>query len=276
VRCSWSALCREPAESSLLPRCDISIADSYASQSQRSRVISEAWFRSFGYCLSCDSSELRPTAANTRVSDFVCPECRQSYELKTFGLKPKRSLVDGAYSAMISRIKGGDAPTLMLLERSPVWDVRSLTAVHGSFLTPSVIVQRKPLSPSARRAGWVGCNIRLDLIAADAQIPLVKDGRACEPEVVRTAFRQFNRLGELSLNARGWATLTLRMIRSLGGSTFSLDDLYRREQRFSSVYPANHNVRAKIRQQLQVLRDMGYLEFCGRGTYRLLIETASL
>ncbi len=175
---------------------------------------------------------------------------------------------------MISRIKSGDAPTLVLLERSQAWDVRSLTAVHGSFLTPSVIVQRKPLSPGARRAGWVGCNIRLDMIADDAQIPIVKDGRPREPEVVRAAFRQFNRLGELSLNARGWATLTLRMIRSLGTSIFSLDDLYRRELLFSSVYPANRNVRAKIRQQLQVLRDMGYLQFCGRGTYRLLIGVA--
>ena len=262
-------------ESSLLLHCDISIADSYTSQTQRSRVISEAWFRSFGYCLSCDSSELRPTIANTKVSDFVCPGCNQSYELKTFELKPKRNLVDGAYSAMISRIKSGDAPTLMLLERSHAWDVQSLTAVHGLFLTPSVIVQRKPLSPGARRAGWVGCNIRLDLIAEDAQIPLVKDGQPNDPKVVRAAFRQFNRLGELNLNARGWATLTLRMIRSLGRSTFSLDDLYQRELRFSSVYPANQNVRAKIRQQLQVLRDMGYLEFCGRGTYRLLIEAAS-
>jgi type II restriction enzyme len=61
------------------------------------------------------------------------------------------------------------------------------------------------------------------------------------------------------------------MIRSLGSEAFSLDDLYRRELLFSAVYPANRNVRAKIRQQLQVLRDLGYVEFCGRGTYRLLI-----
>ena len=162
----------------------------------------------------------------------------------------------------------------MLLERDKAWDVRSLTAVHGSFITPSVIVQRKPLSPTARRAGWVGCNIRLDLIALDAQIPIIRDGKPSKPEVARAAFRQFNRLGNLSLTARGWATLTLRVVRSLDKSTFSLDELYRREMHFSSVYPENRNVRAKIRQQLQVLRDMGYLEFCGRGTYRLLIGVA--
>jgi len=162
----------------------------------------------------------------------------------------------------------------MLLERSASWEIRGLTAVHSTFLTPSVIEARKPLSPSARRAGWIGCNIRLDLIALDAQIPLVAEGRASRPEVVRAAFQQFNRLGGINPTARGWATLTLQVIRSLGADAFSLDDLYRRELLFSSVYPANRNVRAKIRQQLQILRDMGYVEFCGGGAYRLLTKTA--
>jgi type II restriction enzyme len=38
----------------------------------------------------------------------------------------------------------------------------------------------------------------------------------------------------------------------------------------SSKYPGNRHVRPKIRQQLQVLRDSGYLEFLSKGTYRLL------
>jgi len=118
--------------------------------------------------------------------------------------------------------------------------------VHGTFLTPSVIEERKPLSMSARRAGWIGCNIRLDLIAPDAQIPVVAEGRASKRETVRAAFQQFNRLGDLNPSARGWATLTLQMIRSLGADAFSLDDLYRREPLFSAVYPANRNVRPRF------------------------------
>ncbi len=38
--------------------------------------------------------------------------------------------------------------------------------------------------------------------------------------------------------------------------------------RLSALYPDNHNVRPKIRQQLQVLRDRGWLSFGGRGTDR--------
>ena len=33
-------------------------------------------------------------------------------------------------------------------------------------------------------------------------------------------------------------------------------------------YPSNHNIRPKIRQQLQVLRDRGIIEFLGNGNYR--------
>ena len=42
----------------MLLRCDISAADKYTSQAQRSRVLSEAWFQSNGYCLSCDNDRL--------------------------------------------------------------------------------------------------------------------------------------------------------------------------------------------------------------------------
>lgn len=67
-----------------------------------------------------------------------------------------------------------------------------------------------------------------------------------------------------------------RQIRSLpqrrGGTDrlpeFTLSDVYAHEAALAALYPGNHNVRPKIRQQLQVLRDRGWLEFNGRGTYQ--------
>jgi len=254
----------------MLLRCDTSAADSYTSQAQKSRVLSEAWFQSNGYCLSCDNDRLRATIANTKARDFVCPSCKHNYELKTFGTRPKRTLVDGAYSALMSRILDGSVPTLMMLERNDAWEIQSLTAIHHLFLTPIVIEKRKPLSPTARRAGWVGCNIRLDLISPDAQVEIVKSGRLNEPKLVREAFRRFEQLRIIEPRNRGWATLTLRAIRSIGREAFKLDDLYGQEKQFAEVYPGNRNIRAKIRQQLQVLRDLGFVAFRGKGTYNLL------
>jgi hypothetical protein len=45
-------------------------------------------------------------------------------------------------------------------------------------------------------------------------------------------------------------------------------EMYERDAEFKK-YPKNWHVRDKIRQQLQVFRDKGFLEFLGSGTYRL-------
>jgi type II restriction enzyme len=50
-------------------------------------------------------------------------------------------------------------------------------------------------------------------------------------------------------------------------------ELYAFEGILSARYPGNRHVRAKIRQQLQVLRDKGYLGFDGDGNYTLRNST---
>lgn len=84
---------------------------------------------------------------------------------------------------------------------------------------------------------------------------------------MRRQFKRFLPLADLSADQRGWTTLTLRIIRNLGKPVFSLRDLYERERQFSMAYPANRHVRPKIRQQLQVLRDLGVVSFEGNGVY---------
>jgi type II restriction enzyme len=254
----------------MLLQCDTSIADRYTSSAQKSRVISEAWFGANLYCLSCDQNSLTPSAINNRATDFICPVCRQAYELKTCKKEPKRRLVDGSFRVLMGRVSDGSAPALMILERDAQWRITGLTAIHHLFLTASVIEERKPLSIHARRAGWVGCNIRLDLIASDAQVDVILRGNEHDSNSVRAAFQRFNKLDQVEPASRGWTTLTLKLIRDLKNSSFSLDTLYERENLLKSHYPANRNIRAKIRQQLQVLRDLGFLEFEGRGHYRIL------
>jgi type II restriction enzyme len=252
-------------------KCDVSAAAGYTSSSQIARVLSESWFESNVYCLACHSDKLNSTSANTQATDFVCPDCKQNYELKTFLKKPARSLVDGAYGAMMKRIRSGSAPTLMMLERTEQWNITGLTAVHHLFLTPNIIEQRKPLSSTARRAGWIGCNIRLDQLAPDAKISVIEKGIENNQKLVRTAFQRFEQLKEIKPAARGWTTLTLQVVRSLGKDEFTLKQIYAKEDHFAVVYPDNHHVRDKIRQQLQILRDLGYVEFLGDASYRIVL-----
>ena len=49
---------------------------------------------------------------------------------------------------------------------------------------------------------------------------------------------------------------------------FELADVYAHEEQLAGLHPDKRHVRDRIRQQLQVLRDMGRLEFLGGGRYR--------
>jgi type II restriction enzyme len=49
---------------------------------------------------------------------------------------------------------------------------------------------------------------------------------------------------------------------------FQLSQVYQFEPLLASKHPDNNYVQAKIRQQLQYLRDKGLIEFMGRGVYR--------
>ena len=88
---------------------------------------------------------------------------------------------------------------------------------------------------------------------------------------VRAALRESKRFEDVPLKKRGWAALVLAEVRKLGKRKFTLDDMYAREGVMHAAYPGNSHLRPKIRQQLQVLRDLGYLEFLARGEYRALL-----
>ena len=51
---------------------------------------------------------------------------------------------------------------------------------------------------------------------------------------------------------------------------FCLADMYNFEDYLHGKFLNNNNIRAKIRQQLQILRDRKVIEFLERGKYRKL------
>lgn len=55
----------------------------------------------------------------------------------------------------------------------------------------------------------------------------------------------------------GWMKLVYEKIPS---GAFRTHDMYQYEREFQKIYPANRNIRAKIRQQLQFLRDIGLIK----------------
>jgi type II restriction enzyme len=249
--------------------CDSSIADGYTSRSQKSRIISEWWVAENGYCLACDSEKLVPTRRNTQARDFECISCGHPYELKSTRGKFGKQINDGAYSAMMRRIEDSSTPSFLLLGYTPAWTIDSLQAIHHLLITPLAIRARAPLTATAQRAGWIGCNILLSQIPQEGRIDLVKNGVAAPMSHSRHEFAKTEKLNKLSPTERSWTAEILNSIHGLGKKTFTLQEAYLFEARLAIVYPSNRHIRAKIRQQLQVLRDLGFIDFVARGVYSL-------
>lgn len=96
------------------------------------------------------------------------------------------------------------------------------------------------------------------------------DGRKQPESKVRTDFNALRDLNDMKPEARGWTLDVLRVVESLGKKQFGLDEVYAFEKELAMLHPTNRHVRDKIRQQLQVLRDLGRLTFGNRGEYALL------
>lgn len=250
-------------------QCRTELATNYKSGAQIARVLTEEWTARELYCPACDSKRLLPSKANTPAIDFECPRCTQLFQLKSLRKWNPRKIVDAGYDAMIRSIRADRVPNLLVLQYSSDWIVRNLMLVPRVFFTESAIERRKPLAVGARRAGWIGCNILLSQIAADGKIEMVSDGIPVSEQEVRNEFSRIRKLAEVPPSVRGWTLHVLSAVRRLGKSRFSLGDVYDFESELQITHPLNRNVRPKIRQQLQILRELGLIEFETRGTYKI-------
>ena len=246
------------------------LAQSYKSKAQQARVVTEAWGKNELFCANCNSSSLDETPANNRAIDFVCPNCSAPFQLKAKTGVIGKTIHDGAYTAMLQTIREDRTPNLLVMRYAlPTWRVVDLILIPSFAFPESAIIKRNPLAPTARRAGWVGCNIDLSRIALDARIPVVA---ASEPEAaakVRASYERLKPLREIKAAQRGWTLDVLNVVRSLGKAEFTNGDVYARDRELEKLHPDNRNVRPKIRQQLQVLRDAGFLLHVESGHWRI-------
>jgi type II restriction enzyme len=242
----------------------------YTSPSQSARSWTERWVSQQVYCPNCGNQNVTQYEANRPVADFSCTSCHEEYELKSQKSKFGVKVVDGAFRAMCERLTATNNPNLLLLNYDlKQFGVTNLFVVPKHFFVREMIQERKPLAATARRAGWIGCNIRLDQIPASGKIFFVRDGQPQAKESVLAQWRKTLFLRDEAVEARGWLIEVMKCVELIGKREFELDNVYAFESTLSQIYPQNRHVKQKIRQQLQVLRDRGYLDFVSRGFYRL-------
>lgn len=246
---------------------NIERARGFKSGAQIARIVSEDWAKGNLYCPACASDELAQTKNNTKAFDFICPACVARFELKSCKRWDTRRIPDAGYHAMMEAISKDNNPNLFVLHHDANWNVRNLLLVPSFLFSSSAIEMRPPLSITARRAGWVGCNILLSNIPSTGRIAIVEGGVVADRSEVRGRYEKVKAFSSLKTSVRGWTLDVFRIVEMLP-KKFSLKEVYAHEQGLAEAHPGNRNIRPKIRQQLQVLRDMGFITFLGGGDYQ--------
>ncbi|MBR2732696.1 MAG: restriction endonuclease [Selenomonadaceae bacterium] len=250
---------------------DESVAANYRSSSQKIRVMSETWLLRNSFCPCCGNEHIDKMRNNAPVADMYCNVCGEIFELKSKRNGIGSKIMDGAYHTMIERITSNINPQLFVMQYSPTLSVTDLTFIPKFFFTPDIIEKRKPLSANAKRAGWVGCNILYQKIPEQGKLPVIRGGKEMGVVDVRHRYEKLKALQTNDISLRGWMFDILNCINDIGTENFTLQQVYRYADVLKVKHRLNRNIEAKIRQQLQFLRDKGFIEFVARGTYRKVI-----
>ncbi|MDD2577659.1 MAG: DpnI domain-containing protein [Bacteroidales bacterium] len=249
------------------------IAEHYKSRSQIIRVLTEDWIKRNQYCPICGNDILTNYEANKPVADFYCLDCKSDFELKSKENKKGllgNKIADGAYNTMIDRITSMQNPNFLFLTYNNN-SVNNLILIPNHFFVPSIIEKRKALSDNARRAGWVGCNINIGEIPDNGKIFIIKNNFSIEREKVISNYNKTKSLQTSNLESRGWIMDILICINKIPTDEFSLKQMYDFENELKLKHPENNFIKDKIRQQLQYLRDKGFIEFKSPGNYKKIL-----
>lgn len=247
---------------------DAKIGMAYTSNSQRIRVMSETWVAENMFCPCCGNLHITKLANNSPVADIQCFECGEIFELKTKKGKTGHKITDGAYVIMLERITSDTNPDLFVMNYDSSYYITDFTLIPKFFFVPKFIEKRKPLSSTARRAGWTGCNIIYSDIPKQGKIEIIQEGHVASVDEVVKQYNKVKQLQKDSLTSRGWLLDVLNCVNNINTMEFTLLDMYQYIDFLQRRHPTNNNVEAKIRQQLQFLRNQGFIEFIGRGRYK--------
>lgn len=249
---------------------DTLIGIKYKSNSQKIRIITENWTLKEIFCPNC-GNKVKKYPDNKPVADFYCEKCIEDFEQKSKLGKFGKKIVAGQYDKIISRITSRNKPNFFFMGYLSSMIVNDFFVTPKYFLIPEIIEKRKPLSETARRAGWIGSNILFNKIPKDGQIYYIKNGKEIDSDEVIKNWQKTIFLKDVQkIEAKGWILDIMNCLDELDVNEFCLDDVYQFENILKKLHPENNNIRPKIRQQLQFLRDKGYIKFLEKGKYKKL------
>lgn len=247
------------------------LVNNYKNNSQKIRIMSEVWTEKNIFCPNCWSHIIN-SKNNEKVFDFLCENCLENYEQKASKHKFKNKVISSEYYSLINRLQAIDKPNFFFLHYlDGIFSVNDFFVVPKYFFVSEIIEKRKPLSANAKRAGWTGSNILFSKIPNSGKIYYIENWKEISKKEILEKWQKTAFLKDIKKdNLKGWILDIMNCIETLNKNEFSLQEIYKFENDLKIIHPENNNIKAKIRQQLQFLRDKGYLKFLEKGKYRVL------
>lgn len=94
---------------------------------------------------------------------------------------------------MMRALASDRVPNLLVMQYTLDWNVKTLLVIPSFFFTSAAIEKRPPLAPTARRAGWIGCNILLSEIADVGKIKVVAKAWRSTPPRSESSMQRYDR-----------------------------------------------------------------------------------
>jgi DNA-directed RNA polymerase subunit RPC12/RpoP len=244
------------------------------------RAATESWAGQNLYCPNCTSSKL-DLQDNGELS---CLRCRLRFLVKGQKNRLGKSVADGAYDATARALRSAAGPGYFFVHYDDTsWTVRNVLLVPHFALPPSAVV---------KRPGSTGCRFALDRIPLDARITIITTIKSSKsgdtecimisrPEEVRERFHRLKPLADIPAKQRALTLDLLNLVRNLAASkpknknpksasgTFANEDIYACESELEKWHPEVSKIHDKIRRQLLVLKDCGFLTQHQTGVWKM-------
>jgi type II restriction enzyme len=116
-------------------------------------------------CPLCQSHSLVKYDVNQKSKDVHCTSCLAQIQIKAAKYTKKKqtvlTLLGAEYSTTRASIQENDVHYLVFLYTTDN-TIHDILFINRDNITDTCIIPRKPLSATAKRAGWQGCVLRFD------------------------------------------------------------------------------------------------------------------
>ncbi len=238
---------------------------------QAIKMLTEHWTANNIFCPSCWSA-LMKHKIDKPVNDLFCRECSEDFELKSSKWKLWKIIPWWAYDVMIKQMI--EKPMhLFVLKYAPDYTINNFLVVPKYFFIPGII-QKRNISRVKQKNWkvrlWTWWNILFHKIPESWKIHYIREWSYKTRTEILNEWNRVRFLEKEKQESKWWIFDMMKCIEKLNKENFSLEEMYSFENELRKIYPQNNNIKPKIRQQLQFLRDRNYLEFLWWGKYKVL------